>query len=179
MAFAACFLLLFPAALSQIGVMGAAAIIGLLVCKPAQSERHDPPMFLTASDRRILAGAFLILLLGLPLLTAMIRIMCWKWWMHFIGPAHWFLVVVTLFCHYSRLWLSRPGGSAMTFSAGYGAAHDDAGSCLPLLRLRRVDGPVPSGWEGGMLCLLAIFTPSFASVTGALPFWEHVKGNRC
>jgi len=33
----------------------------------------------------------------------------------------------------------------------------------------------PSGWVGGLVCLLAIFTPSFLLVAGALPFWEQLR----
>lgn len=181
MAFAACFLLLFPAALSQIGVMGAAAIIGLLVCKPAQSERHDPPHV----SLRLRTGVFwlvlfLILLLGLPLLTA-------------IYPNH-VLEVVDAFYRTGSLvfggghvvlpllqavviptgWVSND-----IFLAGYGAAQAMPGPLFTFAAFLGASmGQFPSGWEGGMLCLLAIFTPSFLLVTGALPFWEHVKGNR-
>jgi chromate transporter len=33
----------------------------------------------------------------------------------------------------------------------------------------------PSGWIGGMICLLAIFAPSFLLVFGTLPFWERLR----
>jgi chromate transporter len=33
----------------------------------------------------------------------------------------------------------------------------------------------PSGWLGGLICLLAIFTPSFLLILGALPFWERLR----
>src|SRR5690606_19867214 len=32
-------------------------------------------------------------------------------------------------------------------------------------------------WLGGMLCLIAIFVPSFLLVLGALPFWEKLREN--
>ena len=35
----------------------------------------------------------------------------------------------------------------------------------------------PSGWLGGLICLLAIFVPSFLLVLGALPFWERLRSN--
>ncbi len=35
----------------------------------------------------------------------------------------------------------------------------------------------PSGWLGGVICLLAIFAPSFLLVAGALPFWERLRRN--
>jgi chromate transporter len=33
----------------------------------------------------------------------------------------------------------------------------------------------PNGWEGALLCLVAIFLPSFLLVIGALPFWEDLR----
>ncbi|MHB0974840.1 MAG: chromate transporter, partial [Thiobacillus sp.] len=33
----------------------------------------------------------------------------------------------------------------------------------------------PSGWLGGMICLVAIFSPSFLLVAGAFPFWESLR----
>lgn len=33
----------------------------------------------------------------------------------------------------------------------------------------------PNGWAGGLICLLAIFAPSFLLVMGALPFWERLR----
>lgn len=35
--------------------------------------------------------------------------------------------------------------------------------------------PAPNGWLGGLICLLAIFAPSFLLVFGALPFWETLR----
>ncbi|MNR40472.1 Chromate transporter [compost metagenome] len=35
-----------------------------------------------------------------------------------------------------------------------------------------------SGWPGAVLCLLAIFLPSFLLVLGALPFWERLRTNQ-
>jgi chromate transporter len=36
-------------------------------------------------------------------------------------------------------------------------------------------GPAPNGWLGGVICLIAIFTPSFLLVVGALPFWDDLR----
>jgi len=35
----------------------------------------------------------------------------------------------------------------------------------------------PSGWIGAILTLIAIFTPSFLLILGALPFWEQLRSN--
>ena len=36
-------------------------------------------------------------------------------------------------------------------------------------------GPQPNGWVGALICLSAIFLPSFLLVIGALPFWEQLR----
>jgi len=36
-----------------------------------------------------------------------------------------------------------------------------------------LDEGAPGGWSGGLLCLTAIFAPSFLLVLGALPSWQH------
>jgi len=36
----------------------------------------------------------------------------------------------------------------------------------------------PSGWLGGLICLVAVFVPSFLLVFGALPFWEQLRRSR-
>jgi chromate transporter len=33
----------------------------------------------------------------------------------------------------------------------------------------------PNGWAGAVICLLAVFLPSFLLVIGALPFWEELR----
>jgi hypothetical protein len=33
----------------------------------------------------------------------------------------------------------------------------------------------PNGWKGALICLVAIFLPSFLLVIGALPFWEDLR----
>src|SRR5258708_17030630 len=36
-------------------------------------------------------------------------------------------------------------------------------------------GPPRNGWVGGLLCLVAIFLPSFLLLIGALPFWDALR----
>ena len=35
--------------------------------------------------------------------------------------------------------------------------------------------PEPTGWVGGLICLGAIFLPSFLLISGILPFWEKLR----
>jgi chromate transporter len=33
----------------------------------------------------------------------------------------------------------------------------------------------PNGWTGGLICLAAIYLPSFLLLLGALPFWDALR----
>ena len=65
------------------------------------------------------------------------------------------------------------------FLAGYGAAQAVPG---PLFTFAAYLGAVmqvgPGGWVGGLLCLLAIFLPSFFLVVAALPYWHRLRASR-
>jgi chromate transporter len=36
-------------------------------------------------------------------------------------------------------------------------------------------GPAPNGWVGGLICLAAIYLPSFLLLVGVLPFWDALR----
>lgn len=58
------------------------------------------------------------------------------------------------------------------FLAGYGAAQAVPG---PLFTFAAYLGVVIAGWSGAVLCLIAIFLPSFLVVIAALPHWERLR----
>jgi chromate transporter len=63
------------------------------------------------------------------------------------------------------------------FLAGYGAAQAVPGPLFTFAAyLGTVMGPPPNGWAGGLLCLAAIFLPSFLLVIGVLPLWNGLRG---
>jgi chromate transporter len=63
-----------------------------------------------------------------------------------------------------------------TFLAGYGAAQAVPGPLFTFSAfLGTVMTPVPNGWTGALLCLLAMFLPAFLLVIGALPFWDALR----
>lgn len=68
-------------------------------------------------------------------------------------------------------WISQEA-----FLAGYGAAQAIPG---PLFTFAAYLGAVmqtaPNGWVGALLCLCAIFAPSFLLVIGVLPFWRRLR----
>lgn len=176
-----CVALFAPSAWGPVGVMVIAAVIGLVLFKPQQVTALDP---LPVSVRRRVGlfwlTLFFVLLAGLPLLTA-------------VFPHQTLLMVETFYRSGSLVFGGGhvvlpllqaevvPSGwvSNDAFLAGYGAAQAVPG---PLFTFAAFLGasmsPFPSGWLGGLICLLAIFTPSFLLIVGALPFWESLRRNR-
>src|SRR5690606_14619386 len=65
-----------------------------------------------------------------------------------------------------------------TFLAGYGAAQAIPGPLFTFAAfLGAAMDQTPGGWLGGVICLLAIFAPSFLLVMAVLPFWESLRRN--
>ncbi len=62
------------------------------------------------------------------------------------------------------------------FLAGYGATQAVPG---PLFTFAAYLGAAmrfgPGGWAGGLLCLVAVFLPSFLLIVGPLPFWDLLR----
>lgn len=178
MAIAACVALLEPSAWGQVSVIAAAGAAGLLLFKPGQSSGHEPlPISISRRAGAIWLSLFVALLVGLPLLnqwlpnqTVTMVDAFYRSGSLVFGGGH---VVLPLLqaevVPYG--WVSNE-----TFLAGYGAAQAVPG---PLFTFAAFLGasmnPAPSGWAGGMICLLAIFAPSFLLVLGALPFWEQLR----
>ncbi len=66
--------------------------------------------------------------------------------------------------------------SSEAFLAGYGATQAVPGPLFTFSAyLGAAMGPEPNGWRGALVCLLAVFLPSFLLVIGALPFWETLR----
>ncbi len=180
MAAAACFLLLVPSAWGQVAVILIAAIIGLFLFKPEQGEAHDPmPITVSRREGLLWLTLFFALLLGLPLLAAVFPSQTLSMVDAFyragslvFGGGHVVLPLLQAEVVPSG-WVSND-----SFLAGYGAAQAVPG---PLFTFAAFLGAsmndAPSGWLGGMICLLAIFVPSFLLVLGALPFWERLRRN--
>lgn len=62
------------------------------------------------------------------------------------------------------------------FLAGYGAAQAVPGPLFTFAAyLGAVMGPPPNGWVGGLVCLAAVFLPSFLVVIGLVPFWDVLR----
>lgn len=73
-----------------------------------------------------------------------------------------------------RGWVSND-----VFLAGYGAAQAVPGPLFTFAAYLGASMSVtPNGWAGGLLCLVAIFLPSFLLVVAALPHWHELRRMR-
>ncbi len=180
MAAATCFVLLVPSAWGQVGVIAIAAVLGLLLFKPQQGAAHDPlPISMRRRVGLFWLTLFFALLMGLPLSTTLFPNQALSMVDAFyragslvFGGGHVVLPLLQAEVVPSG-WVSNDA-----FLAGYGAAQAVPG---PLFTFAAFLGAsmnqAPSGWFGGLVCLLAIFAPSFLLVVGALPFWERLRRN--
>lgn len=180
MAIAACVVLLVPSAWGQVGVIVVAGIVGLLLFKPAKATAHDP-LPITVSHRAgvVWLSLFFALLVGLPVLAQLLPSQTvamvdafYRAGSLVFGGGHVVLPLLQAEVVPSG-WVSNEA-----FLAGYGATQAVPG---PLFTFASFLGASmstePSGWIGGMICLVAIFVPSFLLVVGALPFWERLRRN--
>lgn len=180
MAIAACVVLLVPSAWGQVGTIAAAGITGLMLFKPRQSAGHDPlPITISHRAGVVWLSLFFALLVGLPVLAQLLPSQTvamvdafYRAGSLVFGGGHVVLPLLQAEVVPSG-WVGNEA-----FLAGYGAAQAVPG---PLFTFASFLGAsmntAPSGWIGGMICLLAIFAPSFLLIVGALPFWERLRRN--
>lgn len=181
MAVSTCIVLLVPSAWAPAGVITLAALTGLLLFRPQPGLAHDAFLPVTISRRSGLLwlALFFALLMGLPLLAAAF-------------PAQTLLLLDAFYRAGSLVFGGGhvvlpllqaevvPSGwvSDDAFLAGYGAAQAVPG---PLFTFAAFLGAsmnqAPTAWFGGLVCLLAIFAPSFLLVAGVLPLWEGLHRN--
>jgi len=170
--------LAYPVPLMQVGVILFGGLAGLIFL---QSESRTDHVSLGIDVSRRFAVAALLLffagLIGLPMLAA-------------AYPEHTFALIDSFYRSGSLVfggghvvlpllqsevvptgWISNDA-----FLAGYGAAQAVPGPLFTFAAyLGTVMGPQPSGLAGAIICLLAIFIPSFLLVIGALPFWDALR----
>ncbi len=178
MLIAACVALLQTSAWGQVAVISAAALAGLLLFKPTPPAAHDAlPVTLSRRVGAMWLSLFVLVLAGLPILAQLIPNQSLAMTDAFyrsgslvFGGGHVVLPLLQAEVVPTG-WVSND-----VFLAGYGAAQAMPG---PLFTFAAFLGAsmsqAPSGWLGGLLCLLAIFAPSFLLVLGALPFWESLR----
>lgn len=163
-----------PTAWGQIGGIVLGAVAGTLLLRGVPIADH---VVLACPVRRS-AGAialivFFALLIGLPGLAALIPTQSVQLFDTFFragslvfGGGH---VILPLL----QSAVVPPGWIGNdAFLAGYGAAQAIPG---PLTTFAAYLGTMIGGWTIAILCLIAIFLPSFLLVIGALPFWEALR----
>ena len=178
MLLAACVALLQTSAWGQVGVILIAGMAGLLLFKPTPPTAHDAlPVTISRRAGALWLSLFVLLLASLPILaqwlpnpTLAVTDAFYRTGALVFGGGHVVLPLLQAEV-VPRHWVSND-----VFLAGYGAVQAMPG---PLFTFAAFLGAsmtqAPNGWLGGLLCLLAIFTPSFLLVLGALPFWESLR----
>jgi chromate transporter len=180
MAMATCLVLLVPSVWTQVGVIAAGGIAGLFMFRPTKTLEHEPlPITVSHGAGVLWLTLFFVLLLGLPLLaelwpsqTLSMLDAFYRTGSLVFGGGHVMLPLLQAEV-VPQGWVSKE-----TFLAGYGATQAVPGPLFTFAAFlgASVQGP-QSGWLGGVLCLIAIFTPSFLLIGGTLPFWEQLRRN--
>lgn len=185
MVVATCCVLFFPFVWGQVGVIALAAIAGLLIFKPEQQSTEEAvePLMLRRDVGLICLILFFVLLISLPIVSGLFPSSAFEKVDAFyrsgalvFGGGHVVLPLLQAEVVPSG-WVSEE-----TFLAGYGAAQAVPGPLFTFAAFLGASMPTgiqnpPGGWSGGILCLLAIFAPSFLLLAGTLPFWEKLRKN--
>lgn len=181
MAVISCIVIIMPSAFTQISVIVLAALLGIVIFKAAELSTPDPlPITISRSRGFLWLSLFLVLLLGLPLLAHIF--------------SNQLLTVIDIFYRAGSLVFG--GGHVVLpllqaevvptdmvandiFLAGYGLAQALPG---PLFTFSSFLGSsMETSYSPvlvGMICLAAIFAPSFLLVIGVLPFWDKLRTNK-
>lgn len=175
---AAALVLSVPGAAAQLAVIAAGALAGFVFLRGESVSAPPPSIGARLAGLPALSLVLFFLLLGLlPLLAA-------AWPSQSLALADSFYRSGSLVFGGGHVVLPLleaqvlpPGWvSGDAFLAGYGATQALPG---PLFTFAAYLGTVmqtpPAGWTGGMICLVAIYVPSFLLVIGTLPWWERLR----
>ncbi|WP_070888015.1 chromate efflux transporter [Pseudomonas sp. D1-3] len=171
---AAAVALLVPGAIGQLAVIIGAGLVGTALLKSkAQTITEPLPIAIGQRSGALWLGIFLLLLAGLPLLAHLLDSPLLSLFEVFyrtgalvFGGGHVMLPLLQAEV-VANGWLGND-----LFLAGYGATQAVPG---PLFTFAAFLGTAMAGWLGGLLCLLAIFAPSFLLLVGVLPFWARLR----
>jgi chromate transporter len=173
--------MIWPTAVGQVAAIAAGALIGCVFLGAKHDDVHvSMGISLGKTAGAVSLAIFFALLLGLPAASALYPSQPIALFDSFyragslvFGGGH---VVLPLL----QSEVVPPGWvSNDTFLAGYGAAQAVPGPLFTFAAyLGAVMGPEPNGWQGALLCLLAIFLSSFLLVIGVLPFWDGLRRYR-
>jgi chromate transporter len=178
---AAVLALAMPSAGGQVAAIVAGGLIGWRFL-PATAVRESAPLAVAIARPLALASLllFFLLLFALPALAAatgshLVALIAsfYRSGALVFGGGH---VVLPLLQQavVPPGWLGNDA-----FLAGYGAAQAVPGPLFTFAAyLGTVMQPGPSGWAGGLVCISAIYLPSFLLLIGVLPFWDTLRRRR-
>ncbi len=175
---AALLALFMPSAAGQIGAIVAGGLIGWVFFAGVAVAEAEALSVRIARPLAVAALAlFFVLLFGLPLIAASTADHGVALFSSFyrsgalvFGGGH---VVLPLL----QQAVVPPGWVGNdAFLAGYGAAQAVPGPLFTFAAyLGTVMATTPNGWAGGLICLAAIYLPSFLLLLGVLPFWDALR----
>lgn len=170
--------LVWPSPMAQVLVILIGAMVGLILKQePGDGTHADLGIGVPRPLALAVLAVFFILLAGLPLAAALVPDQTvalidsfYRSGSLVFGGGH---VVLPLL----QSEVVPPGWVGNdAFMAGYGAAQAVPGPLFTFAAyLGAVMGPVPNGWAGAAICLLAVFLPSFLLVVGVLPYWDRLR----
>ena len=165
-------------ATAQVAVIAAGGLVGFLLLRDEAPSAPDLERAVPVSGIAVVSLAlFFVLLVGLPVLAS-------TWPSQALALADSFYRSGSLVFGGGHVVLALLKAEVLptgwvpedVFLAGYGAAQAVPG---PLFTFSAYLGTVmdtpPSGWAGGLICLAAIFVPSFLLVIGTLPYWNALR----
>ena len=168
-----------PGAAGQIGAIIGGGLIGWRLLKGADVGSGSAALTIRIPRAWSWPAGilFCVLLIGLPLLHAGVASQAlaevdafYRSGALVFGGGHVVLPLLQVEM-VPRGWVSND-----TFLAGYGAAQAMPGPLFTFSAyLGTVIGPAPHGWLGALICLVAIFLPSFLLLIAALPYWETLR----
>ncbi|MFV3371901.1 chromate efflux transporter [Pseudomonas sp. NY15435] len=169
-----------PGMAVQLLVILAAALMGMGGLRPSAASDSVSPGQSTSRRR---GGFYLLLFFAL---LALLPVLAAAWHVPWLAQFDAFYRVGSLVFGGGHVVLPllqsavvNPGWvDAQTFLAGYGAAQALPGPLFTFAAFLGAAIAEPGGVAGALLCLVAIFLPSFLLVLGALPFWESLRRQR-
>jgi chromate transporter len=176
---AAMAVLAIPSASGQLGAIAAGGLIGwgLLRGGPQPPPKSSLAVHLPRAWSVTALITFFALLIGLPVLTEAVPSQTFALFASFyrsgalvFGGGHVVLPLLQA-AVVPEGWVTNDA-----FLAGYGAAQAVPGPLFTFAAyLGTVMGRPPNGWFGGLICVVAIFLPSFLLLVGTLPFWDTLR----
>ena len=176
-------LILFPGLFVQFAVILVAAVVGLLLFMDRSTSAVTKPVKGVKDSFKAKPSAILMLLVFVGFLVAMPILAA--------SSGHEEIILFDIFYRVGSSVFGgghvvlpmlqaelTPKGIVATdqFLAGYGAAQAVPGPLFTFAAFLGSATPlIDNAWLGGLLCLVAIFLPSFLMVFACLPYWEVLR----